>query len=435
MSDAPRAFTGRTATLLVVASMVGTGVFTTTGHLLTDLRSPLAVLACWGVGGVLALFGALAYGELAVRFPESGGETTLTTHLYGRRVGFVAGFVSIVVGFAAPIAASAIAFGEYADRALGGGGTAALPVGLALLVGMVALHASGRGGAAFQDSFTLLKVLLILAVAGVGLASGDGVRLGVAADEAPAAMISAPFALGLVYVSFAYAGWNAAVYVAGEVRDPGRELPRALAIGAALVTALYLLLNAAFLVAAPVEALAGTTEVAHVAAAALLGEGAARAASAIIAVGLLSTVGAMVLTGARVAEAIGRRYPALALFARRDPSGKTPRNATLLLGVVSAGLAVSASFDTLLVYTGVTLSFFAALTVAGVFLVRRRSPADPARRANPLHPVSTLAFLALSVWMIVASILARPIAAAAAGATLLIGGVLSFVLSSGAETP
>jgi APA family basic amino acid/polyamine antiporter len=425
-----RSISGRTATLLVVASMVGTGVFTTTGHLLTDLRSPLAVLVCWGLGGVLALFGALAYGELAVRYPESGGETTLTTHLYGRRVGFVAGFVSVVVGFAAPIAASAIAFGEYADRALGGAGDAALPVGLALLVAMVALHASGRGGAFFQDSFTVLKVLLILAATGLGLAAGDGGRLGAAASEVPEALVSAPFALGLVYVSFAYAGWNAAVYVAGEVRDPARELPRALAIGSALVTILYLLLNAALLVAAPVEALAGETEVAHVAAAALFGEEAARVASAVIAVGLLSTVGAMVLTGARVAEAIGRRHPPLAFLARRDGATKSPRSATLVLGGLSAALALSASFEALLVYTGVTLSLFAALTVAGVFIVRRRAPEDPAARTNPLHPWSTLAFLALSVWMIVASILSRPLAAAAAAVTLFVATVLSFALSS-----
>lgn len=433
--SAPRAIGGRTATLLVIASMVGTGVFTTTGHLLSDLRSPLAVLGCWALGGVLALFGALAYGELAVRYPESGGETTLTTHLYGRRVGFVAGFVSIVVGFAAPIAASAIAFGEYADRALGGAGAAALPVGVVLLVAMVALHASGRGGALFQDSFTVLKVLLILAVAGLGLASGAGGRLAEGANDAPRAILSTPFALGLVYVSFAYAGWNAAAYVAGEVRDPARQLPRALALGTAAVTALYLLLNAAFLAAAPVDALAGETEIAHVAAAALFGEGAARVTSGVIALGLLSTVGAMVLTGARVAEAIGRRHRPLARLARRDPSGRTPRNATLLLGAIAAALALSASFDTLLIYTGVTLSFFAALTVAGVFVARRRAPADPARRANPLHPWSTLAFLGLSVWMIVASILARPIAAAAAGGTLLLGGALSLALSSAAEPP
>lgn len=425
-----RSIGGRTATLLVVASMVGTGVFTTTGHLLSDLRSPLAVLLCWALGGVLALFGALAYGELAVRFPESGGETTLTSHLYGRRVGFVAGFVSVVVGFAAPIAASAIAFGEYADRALGGSGGAALPVGCALLVVLVALHASGRGGTFFQDSFTLLKVLLILAATGLGLAAGDGGRLTVDARALPAAMASAPFALGLVYVSFAYAGWNAATYVAGEVRDPARTLPRSLAVGSAAVTLLYLLLNAAFLVAAPVEALAGETEVAHVAAAALFGEGAARIASAVIALGLLSTVGAMVLTGARVAEAIGRRHPPLRFLAKRDLAGKTPRAATLVLGAVAAALALSASFDALLVYTGVTLSFFAALTVGGVFLARHRRPGDPAARANPLHPWSTFAFLALSLWMIVASILARPLAAAAAGATLLVGTVLSFVLSS-----
>ena len=168
MSDAERAMSGRTGTLLVIASMIGTGVFTTSGHLLTDLGSPLAVLLCWLLGGVLALCGALAYGELAVRYPESGGETTLTTHLYGPRVGFVAGFVSVVVGFAAPIAASALAFGEYADRALGGG-SSPLVGGLVLLAAVAVLHARGRGAVLFQDSFTLVKVLVIGGMAGIGL--------------------------------------------------------------------------------------------------------------------------------------------------------------------------------------------------------------------------------------------------------------------------
>ena len=427
-----RAISGRTGTLLVVASMVGTGVFTTTGHLLADLRSPLAVLGCWALGGLLACCGALAYGELAVRYPESGGETSLTTHLYGRRVGFVAGFVSILVGFAAPIAASAIAFGEYADRALGGAGPSARVLGLGLLALVVAFYGHGRGATLFQDSFTALKILLIVTLAGAGLAAGDSNRL-LAPAEAPAAL-GGSFAVGLVYVSFAYAGWNAAVYVAGEIREPERNLPRALTIGTAGVTVLYVALNAALLVAAPVEALAGRTEVAHGAAEALFGPGAARLVSGVIALGLLSTVGAMVLTGARVAEAMGERHERLG-WLRRRPGSAGPAVATAGLGALAGAMALSASFDALLVYTGVTLSLFAAVTAAGVFRVRRRDPAHPARRANPLHPFSTSLFLALSGWMIVASLLARPVAALAAGGTLAAGFALSFVLSSAPGRP
>jgi amino acid transporter len=298
-----------TATALVVASMIGTGVFTTTGFLVRDVGSPTAILFAWILGGVTAVCGALTYAELISALPTNGGEYALLGRMYHPALGFTAGFSSLVVGFAAPVAAASIAFGQYAAAVLPG--LPPLLAAVGVLVLSSAFHAFHlAAGSRFQDVFTVGKVVLIVVFAGVGLALGEPSRA-----VAPAAVsfaegtLSLPFAVGLIYVAFSYSGWNAAAYVAGEVESPERNLPRALILGTAIVTALYLALNVMFLGAAPLEALSGKVEIGHVAAEHLFGPAAARVVSAIIAVGLVSTIGAMVMTGARVAEALGRAHP------------------------------------------------------------------------------------------------------------------------------
>ncbi len=411
----------RTAALLVVASMVGTGVFTTTGFLVGDL-SNLAVLLCWGVGGVVALFGALAYGELAAALPHNGGEYALLSRIYHPAVGFVAGTVSLIVGFAAPTAASAIAFGVYLERVLPGGPSWWPTLsGIILIVGTAVLHvATVRRGSRFQDVMTLVKVFLVVVFIVGGLALGDIGLIGNTEANLIDEAFSGPFAIGLVLISFAYTGWNAAAYVAGETREPGRNLPRALALGTTLVTALYLGLNSVFLAAVPSEQLAGKVDVAHIAAEALFGAQASRLSSLVIALGLVSTVGALLMTGPRIYEAMGRDHPALRVLATRREGGG-PVYATALQAVVAIGMALTASFDALLIYVGVSLSLIAALTAAGVFVLRWRE-ADLERPYRTWgHPFTTLTFLALSAWMMVHSVLERPVVVAYAVGTLAAG--------------
>ncbi len=411
----------RTATLLVVASMIGTGVFTTTGLLVADIGSSVAVLLCWGVGGVVALGGALSYGELVAALPTNGGEYALLGRIYHPALGFAAGFVSLLVGFAAPTAASAIAFGVYLQRVFPGGPQGwPLAAGVILVLLLATLHvATVRRATRFQDLMTALKVALIV----VFLMGAIGrVELTHVAGGKPwrEAILSGPFAVGLVLVSFAYTGWNAAAYVAGETREPSRNLPRALAFGTGLVTVLYLGLNLVFVAAAPADALAGRVDVAYVAAEALFGPAAGRLLSALIALGLVSTVGALVMTGPRVVEAMGRDHPRLRLLAQRRAGGG-PIGATVLQAGAAVAMALSATFEALLVYVGVSLSFFAALVAAGVFVLRFREPelARPYRTWG--YPWSTLAFLLLSAWMIAHSVLERPVVAAFAGATVAFG--------------
>ncbi len=402
-----------TTMLLVVASMVGTGVFTTTGYLLRDIGSITAMLFAWGVGGVVALFGALAYAELVAALPHNGGEYQLLSRIYHPSVGFAAGFTSMVVGFSAPTAASAIAFAQYTNIALGGEVLPPTLLALALIITTSAVHAFEVGvGGGFQNAFTAAKILLVALFVAAGLVAGDfGLIEAEGQVEFVTAIASPAFAVGLIFVSFSYSGWNAAAYVAGEVRDPKKNLPRALILGTGLVSLLYLGLNLVFVAGADmptlIEAEAG---VGAVAAIALFGESAGRTLAAVIALGLVSTVGALVMTGPRVYEAMGRDHRAIAALAQRRAGGG-PLIAIGLQSLISIAMVLTASFDALVTYIGFTLSFFAALTVGGVFLLRHREPDLPRPYRTFGHPFTSLTFIALSAWMVVFAIQQKPVVA------------------------
>ncbi|MBK1718337.1 APC family permease [Thiocystis violacea] len=415
----------RTAILLVVATMIGTGVFTTTGFLLRDLGSQPAVLVAWLLGGLAAACGSLAYAELVAALPHNGGEYRLLSRIYHPALGFIAGFVSLVVGFAAPVAASAMAFGEYLNLALGSDWIPPLASGLALVVGASVLHSLHLStGSRIQDFFTLGKALLILLFILGGFFAIDASRLVGSGEPALLdAVLSPAFAVGLIYVSYAYSGWNAAAYVAGEVRDPGRLLPLALVVGTLTVMLLYLGVNTVFLGAAPAAELAGAEErVGHVAAVHAFGELGGRILSGLIALGLVSTVGALILTGPRIYEAMGRDYRAMRLLARRFDGGG-PLIAVALQSLLAMLMMLTSSFDALVSYVGFTLSVFAALTVAGVFVLRAREPDLPRPYRTWGHPFTSLGFIVLMGWMVYHAVQQRPIVAAVGAATIGLGWV------------
>ena len=351
------------ATALVVASMIGTGVFTTSGFLLADLKSPWLVLLVWLLGGVLATLGALSYGALARRIPESGGEYIFLSKTLHPQAGHVAGWLSLLVGFSAPLAAGSFAFGEYTKTWLPGL-TPKLTGSMLLLTFSVvhALHV--QRGVWVQNAAVLLKVLLIALFAGLAVARLPGLPP-VAAGEFHAGT----FAVSLVWVSFSYAGWNTAVYIGGEVRDPERNLPLALLLGTLLVTVLYLALNAVFVFSAPMEQLAGKLEVGRLAAGALGGRIWAEAFSALIAIGLLSFVSSMVFAGPRIcARMAGDGYLPCWLAGHDGP----PRTAIALQSGLALVFLWSASYQTLLSFIGFTLNLCTAATVLGLIRLRRR---------------------------------------------------------------
>ncbi|MBX3274534.1 MAG: amino acid permease [Sandaracinaceae bacterium] len=418
MSDGRR-ITGRTATFLVVASMVGTGVFTTSGLLLEQLGSTAAVLLAWGLGGLLALTGALAYAELVAALPHNGGEYQLLSRVYHPALGFASGVVSFVVGFSAPVAASAIAFGHYLHAAWPA--IPETPAALALIAAATAMHGFRVGvGSGLQDALTAFKILLMVGFVVAGAGALDLERLSHGTRPLLEASVSPSFAVALIFVTFSYSGWNAATYVAGELERPERTLPLALIAGTAAVTALYLAVNVVFLAGAPPEALSGVVEVGAVAAEHMLGPSAARALSAIVALGLVSTVGALMMTGTRVLDAMGRDHGPLSALARRATGGG-PFVAASLQGGLAAVMALTSSFGALLGYIGFTLSIFSALTVLGVVVLRHREPELERPYRTWGYPVTPLVFVGLMTWMVAWSVAADWTVALAGAATLGLG--------------
>lgn len=415
----------RTASLLVVASMVGSGVFTTTGLLLRELGDARAVLGMWLVGAVLAACGALAYAELTAALAGNGGEYALLSRIYHPGVGFVSGCISLVVGFSAPIAASAVAFGSYLSRVF----PAVDPTlaALALIVSLGCLHAARvELGALVQDAATLLNVALILSFIVAGALHAQPSHLWSEGPRLHELAFSSKAALALLYVSFSYAGWNAPSYIAGEVRSPERTLPRAFLLGTGLVAVLYLGLNAVFLASAPARALRGVVEIGHVSAVHLFGASGASYFSSMIALGLLATVGALTVTGPRIYEQMGLDYPRLSALVRAK-SHAGPHLATALQTAIASALAATTSFDALLGYVGFTLALSAGLTLFGVFVLRRREPQLPRPYRAWGHPFTTAIALLLMLWMVLFSLWEQPWTGLAGIATIATSIGLHFV--------
>jgi APA family basic amino acid/polyamine antiporter len=426
----------------VVGSMIGAGILITSGTLIRDTGNPAAVLALWVLGGVLAMCGALTVAELATALPRSGGDYVFVREAFGREAGFVSGWATFTLGFAAPTAVVAhlaltyltTPYASELSTVLPAWGVArVVPIGAsALILAVGATHTLGhRHSSRLQTLATLVTgcILLAIAVGGVLFGRGDWAHLSVGGW--PSASQLPTLAGGLVFISFAYAGWNGAGYLAGEIRDPTRTLPRCLIGGAATVTVLYLLVNLAYAYALDPAALKPLSDkdvepVAELAVRALFGPAAARVVAATLGLCLVATVSAFVLTGPRVAFAMARDGVFPGFAARLHPVRGTPAPATLTLTVVSAALVWAGSLEELLNFASVGLTALTGLTVASVFPLRRRTDLPHPYRL-PLYPLPPLAFLVL-ITLTIGSALADPkrrVPGLLSLATVLIGLPLS----------
>jgi APA family basic amino acid/polyamine antiporter len=425
----------RTGASIVIASMVGTGVFTSLGFQLKDTQSGFALLMLWVVGGLIALCGAVSYGELAAAMPRSGGEYHYLSQIYHPALGFLSGWVSATVGFAAPTALAALALGRYAQSvwpaltapALGGAsGAQLLAAGVVLLLALVHSR-SVQAGSRLQVAITTLKVGVLVAFIGAGLVAGKPQALSFMPDAASwRAMISPSFAMNLIYVSYAYSGWNAAAYLTGEIDQPQRNLSRILLTGTAIVLLLYVGLNFVFLRSTPLGWLKGQLEVGFISANYLFGPAWGRFAGAVIAALLVSTISAMIFAGPRITQAMGEDLPALGWLAQRTPAG-IPQRALLLQLAVSLLFILKPDFQAVLVYAGFVLNLFTFLTVLGVFVLRWRQPELPRPYRAWGYPLTPLLFLALSGWTLVFIIKDKPIESLYGLYTVVAGLVVYFV--------
>ena len=428
----------RSATALVIANMIGAGIFTTTGFQAADLRHPLFIFVLWVIGGTLALLGALCYAELGAMMPRAGAEYVYLRETYGPAVGFMSAFVSLVAGFSAPIAAATKSFVIYlahffpvlAEDPTVGGVVAVIDliaVGLVWL--LVAIHVRAvQSGTGFNDFMTVFKVGGIVAIllAAVSIGRGDVsnlVTVSPSFQELSKTDTLAAFGTSLIFVMFCFSGWNAAAYVASEMEHPQRDLPRALVLGTATVLLLYLGLNAVYFYGASVDELAGQVEVGLVASRSLFGTTGVSMVTIVLCVSILASASAMTLVGPRVYYALGKDFTPFALLARTRWTG-APAVALVIQGIVTSAIIFSGRVDQIQQYAGFTLTLFASLAVSCVIVLRVRSPEiDRPFRAWG-YPVSPILFLAVSGWMMFWAFQGRPVESVLSFMTVLVGGLV-----------
>ncbi|MFT4546618.1 MAG: APA family basic amino acid/polyamine antiporter [Verrucomicrobiales bacterium] len=419
------------ATAIVVGNMVGVGVFTSLGYQLLGIGSGFSLVFLWLLGGIYSLMGALCYAELASALPRSGGEYHLLSRTLHPGIGFASGWLSSTVGFAAPVALAAIAFGSYLGNVLGYGeaGQSALAAGLILFV--TACHLRDvTFGSRFQVVATSLKVALVIGLAGCGFALGENQGI----SFLPGAgsfkeILSESFATSFYFVTFSYSGWNAAAYIVGEVRDPQRSVPRALLVGTGFVTIIYVLLNAAFLYSTPIAKMVGKEEVGLVAARSIFGESGGNLVGVLIAVGLISAVSAMTWAGPRVGQVMGEDYRELRFLARRTRRG-IPIIAILIQSSIAILLAVTQQFETVIRFIEFALVLSLMATVFGLVWLRWKQP-DVAAGATfrcPFFPVVPLLFIVLSLYISVRALQRHPAESLWGLGTLVSGGVVYSLL-------
>lgn len=420
-----RELTPTTAVALVVSNMIGTGIFTTTGFLAGDLGRPLLVIGIWAVGAIVALAGCLSYAELGINLPRSGGEYVYLREAWGPGWGFLSGWVSFFAGFSAPIAAAALAFSQYLGRCLPSLALESSHTFLfrwlhidnarLLSIGVIAcfalINALGlRLAANLQNVLTAFKVGALGAFLALAFTIGRGswTHLHQVALRTSSHGLGAQFAVSVVFVMFAYSGWNAANYVAEELKMPERTLPWVVVLGTGLVAAIYLALNVAFLYALPLKSLQGVVTVGAAAAGALFGGGAGTVFSGLIAIGLLASISAMSLVGPRVYYAMAQDgcFPDDA--SRVHPRWQTPSRSVVYQAVVSIGMVLTGTFESLIYYVGFALILFAALAVAGLLRLRKRTPWRRLPAVSWCYPAVPLAFVLASLWMLTWTLVLRP---------------------------
>src|SRR3981189_3129772 len=379
------------ATAIVVADMVGVGVFTSLGFQVKDIPSGFSILLLWAVGGIVALCGVFSYSELGAMFPRSSGEYNFLSRAFHPAFGFLAGFVSATVGFAAPVALAAMAFGEYGKSVFPNAPPLALAIGVVWLGSLVPLTGV-RHSPTFQLVATMRKVLLIVAflVSGFWIGTPQPVTFAPSASDF-SYIASAPFAISLVFVMYSFSGWNAATYIIGEVDQPERNVPRAMLTGTLIVLVLYVALNAVFLHTAPIGELAGQPDVARVSGRHIFGGFGGRIVGAMICFGLISSISAMMWIGPRVMMTMGEDIPILRMFSVRSTSG-APAYAILFQLVVATLMLFTRSFEAVLDFIQFSLLFCSFFTVLGVIKLRIMQPDLPRPYRAWGYPVTPVVF-------------------------------------------
>ncbi len=420
-----------TITAIVIANMVGTGVFTSLGFQLVDIQSGFVILVLWALAGLIAVSGAMTYAELGAAFPRSGGEYNFLSRIYHPAVGFVAGWISVTVGFAGPSALAAMTFAAYSTSILDVSDSVWLEraIAVSLVLALTFVHAGRRrNSGGVQVIFTILKVAVIIGFclfAVLLIDEPQPVRF-LPTEGDGALFVGGAFAVSLIYVSYAYTGWNAATYLSSELEDPQRRLPLILLTGTLVVTLMYVALNFIFLYAAPMDELKGQVEVGLIAANAAFGEIGGRFAGLVLAMLLISTVSAMMMAGPRVLQVMGEDFKVLRRIARVNDDG-IPDTAIYIQSFLAVLFILTSSFESVLLFAGFTLALSSFVTVSGVFVLRWRQPELERPYRTFLSPLPPLIYLALMGWTLSFVLVNRPVEGLF-GLGAILSGLLVYVL-------
>ena len=429
----------RSAIALVVANVIGAGIFTTTGFQASALGNPAWIFGLWIVGGVLALCGALCYAELGASTPGAGAEYAYLRDTYGSAVGFMSAVVSLIAGFSAPIAAASKSFVRYlvhffpsleqeTTLALGVTQNDLIALGLVWLLVLVQLRGA-RAGMRLGDWLTVFKVAGLVAIILAAFTLGRGslsnlTTVSQVYGGLSGAGLSAALGTSLVFVMFCYSGWNASAYVASEFENPQRDLPRGLLIGTGIVVVLYLAINAVYFYGADVNELAGKVEVGLVASRSLFGSFGTSLVTIVLLVSLVASASAMTIAGPRVYYALGSDSPLFAFLARTTANSGAPMTALWVQGLVTSAILLLGRVDQIQQYAGFTLTLFASLAVSCVIVRRIRQPEMPRPFRVVGYPFTPLLFIGVSLWMMYWALQGRPVESLLALATVGLGGLL-----------
>lgn len=408
-------------TNIVIANIIGAGIFTTTGYLMDFLGNPVLMLALWLVGGLIALCGALAFGELGASFPEAGGEYIFISKLFHPMLGFLSGWLSLIVGFSAPIAASAIGFSKYFVWAFPGfqswlnlsnllsEDSFSKLLAVLVILSFSLLHSRGVVlGAKVQNGLTILKILLVAGLIIAGFTIGEGSFEHIKTDRS----FQFDFAgwksigLSLMFILFAFSGWNSATYIGSEIRNPGRVIPRSLLISTGIVTVLYILLNLFFVYAIPPGQMVGEPEIGGLAAGNAFGDVAETVLSLLISFALFSSLSAFIILGPRVYYSMAKDGYFFKAVAKINPNFEVPQNAIILQSVIAIAIALTGTFDQILAYMGFSLGIFPIIAVLGIFKLRR---SGQSKLKLPGYPIAQVFFILTNVVILVLAYFERPV--------------------------
>ena len=388
-----------TASAFVISSMIGTGVFTSLGYQLVDINTAFPILLLWLIGGIISLFGAFSYSELASAFPRSGGEYSILSKVYHPAVGFIGGFVSSTIGFSAPAVLAAIALGKYTVAIFPQLNSTIIASVIILLFNLI--HSQTlKYGRLIQDWTTIGKIVLIVffIISGLLIDSPQNISFLPIPNDGSLIM-SSSFAVSLVWVSYAYTGWNSTVYIAGEVKNPQKNIHYSLLFSTAFVTVLYILLNFIFLFSTPISEMRGMIEVGFIAGVNIFGDQGGRIVSGGIALLLLSTISSYVFIGPRITQVIGEDFKYLRFFSKVNNSG-IPINGFIFQLTISLIFILTSTFEQVLLYAGITFIIINTITVIGVIVLRFYQPTLNRPYKSWGYPWTQIIFTISNLWIL-----------------------------------